>query len=285
MKQKEEGNVLNDGPFVVGAVRAVRGVGREATCDGVVVDHRVSVITVPRVIVDEVDASQKDLLSIDRQNKAHEMISRAHVLGPNRIVFHQCSRGAKQYDSPICGTSDEVVRNNTVPTRDADPVGPLLESVGSTGTNVVIANGSIGASQSALLDMQAGPATRVVRADVFDELIWVIASHLDVRAAFSRWGTGASTIDLVIGTEFYAQSAIVWRDKRRPAYLNVTQPCALTVRTRSVDRDGVSCAIHDRSYDDKGRSIVACRISERAYLLVRSCEQNGRLDHVLPAWA
>ena len=79
-----------------------------------------------------------------------------------------------------------VIPNNGILATDADSVGPLLELVRSTWTNVVVLHNDTVASQRTFSNMETRPTSWIERPNKFDSLIFVISSHLNVCSSIDR---------------------------------------------------------------------------------------------------
>jgi hypothetical protein len=107
----------------------------------------------------------------------------SHVFNPDCVVVHLRPRSAEQHDAAICRVVDHIIAHDAVTTTHTDPIGPFLEGIGSAWTNVVILNRDILAVKGSFLNVKARPTPWIVGANVFDELIRVLTSHLNVPSA------------------------------------------------------------------------------------------------------
>jgi hypothetical protein len=55
-------------------------------------------------------------------------------------------------------------------TTDADPVCPLLENIRATGSDIVVLDRDIVASEVSFCNVEAGPAARIEGVNVFNQL-------------------------------------------------------------------------------------------------------------------
>jgi hypothetical protein len=118
------------------------------------------------------------------------------MFNPDGVVLDKCSRGAEQDDATIRRAIHQVVANDSRTTADADTIGPLLKNIRATWANVVVLNDDVIAKKATLGDVEARPATWIIRVHVFDQLIRIWTAHLYICSAQGRRSTGTGSIDL-----------------------------------------------------------------------------------------
>lgn len=107
---------------------------------------------------------------------------RTYCLYPYRVVLHVCAWGSEKDDTSIRGVVDHVVSYHTVAARNADTIRPLLKEVRTCWTNLVVLDGDVRAAEVPFIHMKARPSPRIVRVNVFDDLVSVRATHFDICA-------------------------------------------------------------------------------------------------------
>lgn len=86
----------------------------------------------------------------------------------DRVVLDETSRSAEDNDATVCGVRDGVVSDDAVGATETDTVGPLLERVGTTRTDIVVLNDGAGAREWPFGDVKTRPRPGIIRVNVFD---------------------------------------------------------------------------------------------------------------------
>ena len=124
-----------------------------------------------------------------RTSEASELREVTNSDNEDSVVLDQCSRSSKEHDATILisisivssvadfrayrRVVDSVIPDVAILTAHANAICPLLEGVRSARPNIIVLNGDIIAREVAFCYMQAGPATRVIRVHILDELVRV----------------------------------------------------------------------------------------------------------------
>lgn len=126
----------------------------------------------------------------------HTRTGITHVQDPNRVVVNLTPRRTEHDNAAVSSAFDHIIPDRRIPTGDADAVRPFLKGVRSTRPNVVVLYYNAIAIQGALSNVEAGPASWVVGANIFNELANVVASHLYIPAPIGRRRDTARAVDL-----------------------------------------------------------------------------------------
>jgi len=133
------------------------------------------------------------MVSIPKRHKKQKI---SHIFNPNGVIRHQCSRGAEQDDTTIRRVVHHVVTNEGGTAADADTVGPLQFFIRPTRANVIVLNDNIIAKKGTLGYVEARPTTRIIRMHVFDQLIRICATHLNICSTPGWRSSSTISIDL-----------------------------------------------------------------------------------------
>jgi hypothetical protein len=120
----------------------------------------------------------------------------AHILNENGIVVNLRTGRAEDNDAAVGGIVYHIIPYHAVATAHADSICPLLKLVRSGRTNVIVLNGDICAVEVSLDNVQTRPASWIPGMYIFNELIGVGTTKLDVRAASYCWCASTGAIDL-----------------------------------------------------------------------------------------
>jgi hypothetical protein len=120
----------------------------------------------------------------------------SHIYNPNCVVVHLRPGSTEQHNTAISGVVDHIVAHDAVKAAHTNSIGPFLESIGSAWTNVVILNGDVVAVEGSFLNVKARPTSWIERVNIFNELIRVLTSHLDIRSSLGGRCASTSAIDL-----------------------------------------------------------------------------------------
>ena len=126
------------------------------------------------------------------------LINISYIFDPDSVVRHKRSRGAEQDDTTVRRVVHHVVTNDSGTAADADTISPLLKNICPAWTNVVVLNGDVVAKEAAFGDMEARPATRIIRVNEFDHLTRIWTPHFYICSTESWRSPGASSIDLIM---------------------------------------------------------------------------------------
>lgn len=91
---------------------------------------------------------------------------------------------------------DHIVAYNSIHAADTYAICPLLIGIRTTRAYIVILNSYVIAGQGSLSNMKARPAPWIERVDIFDQLIRVGTSHLNICSARGRRCAKPCAIDL-----------------------------------------------------------------------------------------
>ena len=171
--------------------------------------------------------------------------TKSYVQDPYSVVVYLSSGWTKQNNTTIGGPLYHVIPNNGVLAADADSVGPLLEWVRSTRTNVVVLHDSTVAIQSTFSHMEAGPSFWIERPNKFDSLIFVISSHLNVCSSNERGRSSTPTINLLSKLDWKKLIHIV------STYLDISKYDVGTCSTGTIHSSWMACSIGEyRSWNE-----------------------------------
>lgn len=138
-----------------------------------------------------------------------------HSLNPDGVVLNDCTRRTEENNASILKCIeigfcqwrskfdthrrivDSIISHETVLATHTDAVRPLLEQIRAAGPNVVVLHGGIVAGEGAFGDVEAGPTPRIEGMNVFDKLVRVAATHLNISASTSRWRAKPSPVYLL----------------------------------------------------------------------------------------
>ena len=80
-----------------------------------------------------------------------------HVLNRDRVVLDKTARRAKDNDATVRGVRDDIVSDKAVGTTETDTIGPLLERIRATRTDIVVLNDDTRTGECTLGDVKTGP--------------------------------------------------------------------------------------------------------------------------------
>lgn len=191
----------------------------------------------------------------------------AHIGHPDSIVHNKRARRTKQNNAAVRWVVHQIVANDSGTTADADTIGPLLEGIRTTWADVVVLNYDVVAEETTFRDVHTGPTAWIIRVHVFNQLVRIRATHLDICAATSWRCAGTGPIDLKrrsgnqqLGT------------KCEDAHLDIAQLDATAIGASTIDGGRVTLSICHWATNNKSCPSVVGRIARGADLLIRCSE-------------